>query len=145
MATDWTITFDCASAPVMAAFWKQALGYVDAPPPRGWDTWEGWLRHFDVPEDEWDDGATLVDPDGVAPRIGFLRVPEGKTAKNRLHLDVHVGGGRDQPWDEREKRITAKVDQLVAAGGSVLQEYRERDGLDHVVMADPEGNEFCVV
>ena len=145
MATEWTITFDCASAPVMAAFWKQALGYVDAPPPRGWDTWEDWLRHFDVPEDEWDDGAALVDPDGVAPRIGFIQVPEGKAAKNRLHLDVQVGGGRDQPWDEREKRITAKVAQLVGAGGSVLQEYREQHGLDHVVMADPEGNEFCVV
>jgi hypothetical protein len=145
MATPWTITFDCASAPVMAAFWKLALGYVDAPPPRGWDTWEDWLRHFDVPEDEWDDGASLVDPDGVAPRIGFLKVPEGKSVKNRIHLDVQVGGGRDQPWAEREQRISEKVRQLVDAGGTVLQEYRQRDGLDHVVMADPEGNEFCVV
>jgi hypothetical protein len=105
MATPWTITFDCSSAPVMAAFWKEVLGYVDAPPPRGWDTWEDWLRHF----------------------------------------EVQVGGGRDQPWDERERRISAKVKQLVDAGGTVLQEYRERDGLDHVVMADPEGNELCVV
>ena len=145
MATPWTVTFDCASAATMAAFWKEALGYVDAPPPRGWDTWEDWLRHFEVPEDEWDDGASLVDPDGVAPRIGFLKVPEGKTAKNRIHLDVQVAGGRDQPWDERERRITAKVQQLVAAGGTVIEEYRERHGLDHVVMADPEGNEFCVV
>jgi hypothetical protein len=145
MATPWTITFDCASAPVMAAFWKEALGYVDALPPRGWDTWEDWLRHFEVPEDEWDDGASLVDPDGVGPRISFLRVPEPKAAKNRLHLDVQVGGGRDQPWAEREKRITERVRRLVQAGGTVLQEYRERDGLDHVVMADPEGNEFCVV
>jgi Glyoxalase-like domain len=145
MATPWTITFDCASAPAMAAFWKEALGYVDAPPPRGWDTWEDWLRHFDVPEDEWDDGATLVDPDGVAPRIGFLKVPEGKTVKNRIHLDVQVGGGRDQPWDERAERIEARVHRLVAAGGTVLQEFRGSEGLDHVVMADPEGNEFCVV
>jgi hypothetical protein len=145
MATNWTITFDCADARVMAAFWKVALGYVDAPPPRGWDTWQDWLRHFEVPEDEWDDGASIVDPDGVAPRIGFLKVPEGKSAKNRIHLDVQVGGGRDQPWDEREKRIRAKVDELVAAGGTVVHEYRERDGLDHVVMTDPEGNELCVV
>jgi hypothetical protein len=145
MATPWTVTFDCASAPVMAAFWKVALGYVDAPPPRGWDTWEDWLRHFEVPEDEWDDGASIVDPDGVAPRIGFLKVPEGKTAKNRIHLDVQVAGGRDQPWDEREQRIRAKVDELVAVGGRVLQECAGRDGLDHVVMADPEGNELCVV
>jgi hypothetical protein len=145
MATPWTITFDCASAATMAAFWKEALGYVDAPPPRGWATWEDWLRDFDVPPSEWDEGASIVDPDGVAPRISFLRVPEDKTAKNRLHVDVQVGGGRDQPWDERRQRIVAKVEALVAAGGTVLGEHLAEQGLDHVVMADPEGNELCVV
>ncbi|MGZ5417875.1 MAG: VOC family protein, partial [Nocardioides sp.] len=73
------------------------------------------------------------------------KVPEGKTAKNRLHIDVQVGGGRDQPWQEREARILAKVETLLAAGGRVLREDRFQDRLDHVVMADPEGNEFCVV
>ena len=72
-------------------------------------------------------------------------MPEGKTAKNRLHIDVRVGGGRDQPWDERQARILAKVERLVAAGGSVLREDSFQDRLDHVVMADPEGNELCVV
>ena len=73
-------------------------------------------------------------------------MPEGKTAKNRIHLDVQVGGGRDQPWDERAERIEARVQRLVAAGGTVLAGVpRSSDGLDHVVMADPEGNEFCVV
>jgi hypothetical protein len=145
MATPWTITFDCTDAAVMAAFWKVALDYVDAPPPAGWDTWEDWFREFDVPEDEWDDGASLVDPEGVRPRISFLKVPEPKTAKNRLHIDLQVAGGRHQPWEERQARITAKVDQLVAAGGRVIREYGARQGLDHVVMADPEGNELCVV
>ena len=94
MATPWGITFDCSDARALAEFWKVALGYVDAPPPTGWDSWADWARHFDIPEDEWDDGASLVDPDGVLPPVGFLKVPEGKTAKNRLHFDLRVGGGR---------------------------------------------------
>ena len=111
--SEWTLTFDCTAARSLAEFWKVALGYVDAPPPQGWTTWEDWLRDLDVPEDEWDDGASIVDPARVRARISFLKVPEAKTAKNRIHLDVQVGGGPDRP--------------------------------DHVVMADPEGNEFCVV
>jgi catechol 2,3-dioxygenase-like lactoylglutathione lyase family enzyme len=145
MSEPWTITFDCAHAAALAAFWKEALGYVDAPVPEGWDTWEDWLRHFDVPEEEWDDGASIADPDGRRPRISFLTVPEAKTAKNRLHLDVQVGGGRHLPHEVRWPRIAAKVERLVEAGGTVLREHAQ-DGLpDHVVMLDPEGNEFCVV
>jgi Glyoxalase-like domain len=129
----------------MASFWTVALGYVAAPPPEGFDTWEQWLTHFDVPEEEWDDGAALADPDGVGPRISFLKVPEAKVTKNRLHIDVQVAGGRHQPWDLRERRIRDTVERLVTAGGSVLTEQEFDGRLDHVVMADPEGNEFCVV
>jgi hypothetical protein len=142
----WTVTFDCHDATAMATFWKAALGYVDAPVPEGWDTWEEWLVHFEVPREEWDDGAAICDPDGVRPRIGFLKVPEGKVAKNRLHLDVQVGGGRHLTHEERWARITGKVDELRAVGGSVLATVDGPDGRpDHVVMADPEGNELCVV
>ncbi len=129
----------------MASFWKVALGYVDAPPPEGFDTWEQWLTRFKVPEDEWDDGAALVDPDDVGPRISFLKVPEAKVAKNRLHIDVQVAGGRHQPWSLRERRIRDTVERLVTAGATVLDEHEFEGQLDHVVMADPEGNEFCVV
>jgi len=141
----WTLTFDATDPGRLAEFWKHALGYVDAPPPEGWDTWEAWLRDFDVPEDEWDDGASICDPDGRRPRISFLKVPEGKVAKNRVHLDVQAGGGRHRPWAERWERITAKVNELVAAGGTVLGRVGPDDRPDHVVMADPEGNELCVV
>jgi hypothetical protein len=65
----------------------------------------------------------------------LLDVPEPKVAKNRLHIDVRVGTGPDA-WP----RILAKVGDLVAAGGAVRSTF---DG-HHVVMADPEGNEFCV-
>lgn len=145
MAVSWTVTIDCADPPTVAAFWKEALGYVDAPPPEGHVTWEDWLRHYRVPEEEWDDGASLHDPDGVGPRISFLKVPEPKVAKNRLHIDIQAGGGRRQPWELRWQRVTETVERLVAAGASVIREDMLDGRPDHVVMADPEGNEFCVV
>jgi hypothetical protein len=71
-------------------------------------------------------------------------VPEGKTAKNRLHIDIRVAG--EGPWDmaERERLIRAKVPQLVTLGASIVREENYGDELGHVVMLDPEGNEFCV-
>jgi catechol 2,3-dioxygenase-like lactoylglutathione lyase family enzyme len=141
----WTITVDCVQPTVVAAFWCTALGYVDAPPPQGSDSWEEWLHSFGVPPEEWDDGAALVDPDGVLPRLSFLKVPEPKVAKNLLHLDIRAGGGRHVPFDVRWPRVTAAVERLVAAGGTVVAEHGQVGVPDHVVMTDPEGNEFCVV
>jgi hypothetical protein len=144
--TSWTLTMDCADAPAMARFWSLALGYVEKPPPEGWDTWEDWLRHFEVPEEEWGDGAALTDPAGVLPDVTFLQVPEPKTAKNRLHIDLRVSGGRDLPAEIRTERIEAMVGTLIDAGAATVMRVDQPDGsLDHVVMADPEGNEFCVV
>jgi hypothetical protein len=144
-ATPWTLTFDCADAGLLARFWTIALGYAEKAPPEGWDTWEDWLRHFEVPEEEWDDGATLCDPDGVLPNVGFLKVPEPKTVKNRLHIDLQVAGGRHVEQEVRVERIEAMVARLVEAGGSIRDRSMFDGALDHVVMADPEGNEFCVV
>ena len=145
MTTKWTLTIDCHDAQVLMRFWKEALGYVDPPPPEGFGSWEEWLRHFEVPEDEWGDGGGLTDPDGLLPDISFLKVPEAKTVKNRVHLDLQVSGGRHVDQDVRRTRITAHVDRLVAAGASVLREETFDGHLDHVVMADPEGNELCLV
>jgi hypothetical protein len=92
MTTKWTLTIDCTRPAVLAAFWSVALGYIEASPPEGFGSWQEWLTHVGVPEDEWDDGAYLEDPDGVCPTISFLKVPESKLVKNRVHLDVHVGG-----------------------------------------------------
>ena len=140
-----TLTFDCSDATAQAQFWASALGYVRSPPPRGWDTWESWLVDHEVPPEEWNDGASLMDPAGIGPRISFLKVPEPKTAKNRLHLDLKVSGGRDVDQDVRRTRIMAKIDDVVAAGATILAEHSMGDHLDHVVLLDPEGNEFCVV
>jgi Glyoxalase-like domain len=143
--TNWGLTVDCAHPGAQARFWALALGYEELPPPDGFATWPEWLRHHEVPEDEWDDGAYLQDPAGVGPTLSFLKVPESKVAKNRLHVDVKAGGGRDQPWAQRWPRVLEAVERLTAAGATVRKQH-ELDGRpDHVEMADPEGNEFCVV
>ncbi|WP_026931752.1 VOC family protein [Glycomyces tenuis] len=136
MATRIDLTLDCADAVLLGEFWKLALGYVDEPPPAPFATREEWLRHHGVTEVDPREGAWLCDPDGLGPRLSILRVPEPKTAKNRLHIDVRVGGSGDDRWE----RITAEVERLRAAGAGVLWE----EAGHHVVMADPEGNEFCV-
>jgi hypothetical protein len=130
VATHWTLGGDAVDPQRLARFWAQALGYVPEP-------------GFDGP-----DAASLVDPDGVGPAIGWLRVPEEKVAKNRLHIDIRVAG--EPPWDlvERTALIRAKVAELAAVGATVVrEEVFEDEGvpvLAHVVMLDPEGNEFCV-
>jgi hypothetical protein len=129
----------------LAAFWAVALGYVEPPAPTGFANWEAWLAHHCVPEEEWDDGAYLHDPDGIGPRLSFMKVPEQKVAKNRLHLDVQAGGGRETPWDVRWPLVVTAVERLVAAGATVVREYDMDGRPDHVMMTDPEGNEFCVL
>ena len=127
MATHWTLGCDAADPHRIAAFWAFALGYVPEP-------------GYDDPH-----GASVIDPDGVGPAIGFLRVPENKMAKNRMHIDIRVAG--EPPWDltEREHLIRSKVAQLITAGATaVREESYDGEHLGHVVMLDPEGNEFCV-
>jgi hypothetical protein len=141
----FAMTMDAADPVALAAFWMAALEYTEATPPEGWDSWEVWLRDHDVPEDEWGDGATIADPAGVGPSMTFLKVPERKVAKNRLHLDLVASGGRHVPAAVRLERIRAVVDSLTARGATTIQEHHQGDVLDHVVLADPEGNEFCVV
>ena len=141
----FAMTMDAADPAALARFWMVALDYVAAPPPAGWDRWEDWLRDQGVPESEWGDGATIADPAGSGPSITFLKVPERKTAKNRLHLDLRASGGRAEDAAVRRSRIRSVVDRLTALGATTLREHRQGGDLDHVVLGDPEGNEFCVV
>lgn len=92
MAISWSLTIGCAH-PARLAIWAGALEYVKSPPPARFGSWEEWFTHFGVPEHEWDEGASLSDPDGIGPNLSFLQVPEAKIVKNRLHLDF-AGLGR---------------------------------------------------
>jgi hypothetical protein len=149
MAVRYGITIDCADPGLLGRFWAEALGYRPKPPPDGYATWFEHWRAIGVPEEELGDGdgayEVLEDPDGKAPRIWFQPVPEAKTVKNRLHLDITASGGRDFTLDVRRERVRAEVERLVALGATVLRELSE-PGIDHygIVLADPEGNEFCV-
>lgn len=134
MSVSFQITIDCADADAMSRFWSTALGYVDEPPPAGYLSWEDFLRASDIPLPPAGAISAIVDPDGIGPRILFLRVPEPKTVKNRVHLDLRAG-------DDGDKH--AKVDELVRAGATQIRRIDEQ-GDWWVVMADPEGNEFCV-
>lgn len=145
MATRWSLTIDCARPAELASFWMLALGYAERPPPVGFGSWEEWLAHHEVPEGEWGDGAFLVDPEGAGPSLSFLKVPEPKVAKNRVHVDVQAGGGRETPWEVRWPRVVDAAARLTAAGATVVAEYELQGRPDHFLMADPEGNEFCLL
>ncbi len=136
------ITIDARDTRALSGFWALALGYVPEPPPGGYDSWETWAREQGVPPESMDLYAAIVDPDARRPRVLFQKVPEDKAAKNRMHLDVHVGG-REMPAAERVQVRDAKVAELVAAGARELARYEEF-GSSWVVLQDPEGNEFCV-
>lgn len=141
------VTMDCADPTGLAAFWALALDYVEPSPPLGYQTWQDWVVAQGWPEEELNSASAIEDPDGVGPRIYFQRVPEPKTVKNRVHLDLNVGGGKKLALEERRQRIDAKADHLVREGAQILAVYdqpeREPDYYG-VVMQDPEGNEFCL-
>ena len=142
MYTKIQITFDAAEPEKLAEFWGLALGYVVEPPPEGFESWEDFARSAGIPEDEWGAVSSRVDPAGEGPRLYFQRVPEGKTAKNRIHLDIRVAG-RGVTGEKRKRLVSEKVEQLVHAGGSIA--WVNEDVRGHsIVLLDPEGNEFCV-
>lgn len=144
MATKWGLTFDSASPKKLAEFWALAVGYIERPPPEGYATWDEYFAGLGIPDDD-DEGAYLSDPDGILPSMSFLQVPESKVAKNRVHIDIQVGGGRQTPLETRWPRVQAAVEKLVAAGATVVSEEGWDGQPDHMIMRDPEGNEFCLV
>jgi len=112
------ITFDCADAYNLAAFWSQVTGYQEDP---------------EDPNEPEHVEALLVAPEGLA-RLLFMQVPEPKTVKNRVHLDLMPS---DRTRDE-------EVDRLLGLGATFVADHRKPDGTGWAVLADPEGNEFCV-
>ena len=144
MVTDFQVTFDCADPERLTRFWSAALGYREQDPPTGYESWEDWLRANGIPEQDWNSMGAVVDPEERRPRLLFQRVPEPKSVKNRVHLDLNVGPGLRAPLEDRRAAVDAEVERLVGLGATVMHPGRvERDEY-WVVMQDPEGNEFCV-
>jgi hypothetical protein len=144
MPRAFQVTMDCTDPAAVGEFWVQVLGYVVDPPPEGFTTWPEALKAFGVPEERWASAYAIVDPDGVGSRMFFQQVPEGKTAKNRLHLDVRISD-RSRPAEENEAAITAEAERLEGLGARRLDWVEDEDFRSRwLVMHDVEGNEFCL-
>ena len=146
MAVRYQLVIDCANPDRLARFWAAALRYELAPPPDGFASWDDYYRDLGLPEEDLGLGEDrIADPGGEGPSIWFQVVPEHKTIKNRIHIDVRASGGRDLPLATRREQVDVEVRRLTELGATVVAASDE-DGLDHyaVAMTDPEGNEFDV-
>jgi hypothetical protein len=145
-AVRFQLVIDCADPDQLARFWAAALGYVLEPPPAGFTNWDDYWREVGVPEEELGVGADcIVDPAGHKPRIWFQQVPETKTIKNRLHIDILASSGRKLPLETRRKQVDAEAQRLAGLGATIVR-VLHTEGLDHygAAMQDPEGNEFDI-
>jgi glyoxalase superfamily protein len=140
MGVPISLVLDCADPLRVGAFWRQALGYVEADPPEGHESWAEVAAA--APADGI--GYLITDPDGTGPSMLFQVVPEPKAAKNRLHIDIRLSQGAPRPSEEERGRIEAGVAPLVELGATVLRRHEDPDDW-FVVLQDPEGNEFCLV
>lgn len=139
-ALDIQVVIDCTDPRRLEEFWAGALSYVVQPPPPGFDSWAEFADQAGLPPDLL---GAVVDPEGIKPRILFQKVPETKTVKNRVHLDIDVAPGVALGSEERKAAAWARSEQLTARGATLLREYSEPIGW-WLLMADPEGNEFCL-
>ena len=129
MASTFQLVIDCADPEPLARFWAAALGYELEPPPAGFGSWDEYWRQVGVPEAELGLGADcIIDPAGRGPRIWFQVVPERKTVKNRLHLDISVGGGRSAAIEVRKQRVDAEASRLAALRGDCRRLADRRPG-----------------
>ena len=114
-------TIDCADAYELSEFWKRVLGYVDVP---------------DDPNEPGHEECMILDP-RTGHRLLFIEVPEAKSVKNRLHLDLRP----------RESTRDEEADRLLRIGATLVADHRGiyGPGSGWVTLADPEGNEFCVL
>ncbi|MFI8103890.1 VOC family protein [Streptomyces sp. NPDC086023] len=152
MSRSFQVTFDAHDPRVLSIFWCEVLGYTHPWPPGvdpvpGGDAlaaWDVFLARVGVPEDQRNSRSAIEDPDGDGPRVFFQRVPEGKTAKNRVHLDVRAAPGLQ--GDDRMTALEGECDRLVSLGATRLRRFEPEPPLStgFIVMADPEGNEFCL-
>lgn len=136
------VTFDCADPRALSLFWNDVLGYELPPPPPGFDSWDAFAAT--LPSEQRNSASACVDPEGVGPRLFFQRVPESKAGKNRLHLDVRAAPGLE--GEERMAALESECARLVALGARRMERFEPAPPMagGHIVMQDPEGNEFCL-
>jgi hypothetical protein len=113
-------TVDCHHAYQLSEWWKQVIGYVDQP---------------DDPNEPGHEECLIQSPDG-RHRLLFIEVPDVKQVKNRVHFDLRPDG-----TGSREEEL----DRLLRLGAAQVADHRLDDGRGWVVLADPEGNEFCIL
>jgi hypothetical protein len=152
MSRDVQVTIDCHDPRALSSFWRDALGYVHPAPPGveltdGADVlaaWDAFLEQLGVPEDQRNASSAIEDPDGRGPRVFFQRVPEDKVAKNRVHLDVRAAPGLDGA--DRMAALEVECGRLMTLGATRVQRHEPQPPMSagFLVMADPEGNEFCL-
>lgn len=152
MSATVQITFDARNPKRLSAFWADVLGYLHPAPPGvelapgedGQAAWDEFLTSSGVPEEMHNSASALEDPDGAGPRIFFQQVPEDKSVKNRVHLDVRTAS--DLRGNERMAALEAECQRLVALGATRRQRHEPQEpiSIGFIVMADPEGNEFCL-
>ena len=139
MGTRLQVVFDAADPHALVRFWAAAVRYdlEDHSPVVAQLLTGGQIMDEDVVDVEgrqvFRDLAACSDPEGTGPRLLFQRVPDGKTAKNRVHLDLQVGA----------EAAPAEVERLIALGAIVAWTTTDR-GPTTTTMQDPEGNELCV-
>ncbi len=138
------VTFDAADPKSLSIFWAHTLGYVNDDPPAGFETWEEALESLGVPPDQRNSASAIHHPAEAGPRVFFQQVPEAKAGKNRVHLDVRAAPGLQ--GDERMSALETECDRLVALGAARIRRHEPAPPMSHgfIVMADPEGNEFCL-
>ena len=144
MSREFQVTFDCADPNALAGFWREVLGYTFDAPPQGFDSWDAALEALGVPPERRNDASAISDPEGRGPRLFFQKVPEGKTAKNRVHLDVRSAPGLE--GDDRMAALESECERLVALGASRVSRHEPALPMSggFIVMTDPEGHEFCL-
>ncbi|ROO51113.1 hypothetical protein EDC02_5978 [Micromonospora sp. Llam0] len=152
MSRKFQVTFDAHDPPALSTFWRDTLGYVHPGPPgvelpEGADplaAWGEFLAKIGVPEDQRNTRSAIEDADGEGPRLFFQQVPEDKIAKNRVHLDVRAAPGLH--GEERMAALEAECDRLIKLGATRVRRFDPEPpiGAGHIVMTDPEGNEFCL-
>jgi hypothetical protein len=152
MSRQIQVTFDAHDPRALSSFWRDVLGYAHPGPPGadlppGADplaAWDEFLERAGVPQERRNAASAVEDPEGAGPRLFFQQVPEDKVAKNRVHLDVRAAPGLQ--GDERMAALEAECDRLETLGATRVRRFEPAPpmGSGHIVMTDPEGNEFCL-